>query len=352
MAALARGPLLGIPGVPAALPGPADSDKSEWTLCDDVSSGLQTIVLAGAPQLGPAISQLLSGEGLLASDGDTTYLIYDGKHARVDMNSSAITSALKVRGLRPRPIGAGLLNATAGVPDLTLPAIPDAGAPGPVQLRNLAVGTVIQVDSITTATLYVVLANGLQPLSPFAAEVLRSANSMGQAAITVVAPDAISELSVVKTLPVDQFPAERPRIVSADEQPVACSYWSRDRGDTAGRLQLLVGKQAPLATTMRAVTLVGDGQGESARAAYIPPSTGEFVQITGIEPDSTRREVLFFITDTGVRFGIPDTATAQTLGLSEPKLAPWQIIAQLPAGPMLDRQSALVAHDVVPTGTY
>jgi hypothetical protein len=60
--------------------------------------------------------------------------------------------------------------------------------------------------------------------------------------------------------------------------------------------------------------------------------------------------VLFYVTDTGVRFGIPDTATATMLGLSAPKLAPWQIVSLLPAGPMLDRQSALVAHDTLGTG--
>lgn len=347
LAALPRGPLLGIAGVPAALPGPADHDRSDWTLCDDVSAGVRTTVLSGPPQLGPATGDLGAGEALLASDGAATYLLYDGKHARITMDNTAIVAALGLRGLRPRPISDGLLNATVATPDLTAPAIPGAGGPSAVRWANVSVGTVIRVDNISTATLYVVLPDGVQKLSPFAAQVVRTAGSMGQTDPVRVPPDAIAGVPVVDQLAVDRFPAEQPRIISADDQPVACVHWARGPHDPAARLTLLVGRQVPLAAVAHPVTLVDGGHDQYADAAYIPPSTGEFVQVTGIEPDSTRREVLFYVTDTGVRFGIPDTATAAVLGLADPKPAPWQIVSRLPAGPMLDRQSALIAHDTL-----
>ncbi|WP_216897443.1 type VII secretion protein EccB [Nocardia alni] len=354
LATLPRGPLLGIAGVPAALPGPADRDRSDWTLCDDVSAGLRTTVLSGPPQLGSATREVAGDEALLASNGAATYLLYDGRHARIDMGDTAIVAALGLRGLRPRPVSDGLLNAGVATPDLTAPTIPGAGSPGPVRWANVPVGAVIRVDNINSTTLYVVLRDGVQKLTPFAAQVVRTAGSMGQADMMKVPPDAIAGVPVVHDLPVDQFPADQPRIVSADDQPVACVYWTRGRRDSAARLSLLVGTQAPLAASMHPVTLVDGGHEQYADDAYIPPSTGEYVQITGIAPDSTRREALFYVTDTGVRFGIPDTSTAAVLGLSDPKLAPWQIVSQLPSGPMLDRQSALVAHDTLgaaPGGT-
>ena len=40
-----RGPLLGIPGAPAAIPVPLGDAESGWTVCDDATS---TIVIAGA----------------------------------------------------------------------------------------------------------------------------------------------------------------------------------------------------------------------------------------------------------------------------------------------------------------
>ncbi|MFI9504259.1 type VII secretion protein EccB [Nocardia sp. NPDC052566] len=61
------------------------------------------------------------------------------------------------------------------------------------------------------------------------------------------------------------------------------------------------------------------------------------------------RDSLFYIADTGVRYGIPDLATAETLGLGrKPRLAPWQVVGQLVPGPSLIRADALVAHDVLP----
>ncbi|MEV6562783.1 type VII secretion protein EccB [Nocardia sp. NPDC051756] len=347
LSALPRGPLLGIPGAPGSLADPVERDRSEWTLCEDATAGQGGTVLAGPPQLGAQIRPAAAGEAVLATRDGATYLIYDGKHARVDMGSDAIVSALHVRGLRPRPIGTGLLNATVAAPELVVPAIPNAGEPSAVRGANLVVGSVIRVQGVNGPTPYVVLADGVQKISEFTAQVLRASNSMGLTVIPLLSPDAISGMPVLETLPVGQFPAGDLTVVAADADPVACAAWARGSEDQAARLQLLVGRQLPLADGVTPVALVA---GDGARTAYIPGGSGEFVQVTGIEPDSTRRDVLFYVTDTGVRFGIPDLATATVLGLTTPKLVPWQIISQLPGGPILDRQSALIARDVVRAG--
>jgi len=347
LSTMSRGSLLGIPGAPATLPGPS-SDRSAWTLCDDVGSGLNTTVLDGNPQLGPQLRPAAADEALLTTLDGTSYLIYDGRHARVDTANAAIESALQLRGIAPRPIEPGLLNATVSAPDLAVPAIAGAGAPSAV--HGTPIGTVISVEGEQpgSAMLYVALAGGIQTVSPFTAEVLRTANSMGRNEMTQVAPDAIRGVPLVHTLPIDQFPDQRPAIVSADTAPIACAAWARGPHDPTAQLQVLIGRQLPLPDGALPLDLVGGGTGGVANAAYVPPSTGEFVQVTGIEPDSTRRDGLYYITDTGVRFGIPDANTAAILGLSQPKLAPWQIVDQLPSGPMLDRPSALVARNTVP----
>ncbi|CAM4525376.1 type VII secretion protein EccB [Nocardia ninae] len=348
LSSLPRGPLLGIPGAPSALPGPADRGRSEWTLCEDATTGLRSTVLAGAPRLGAQMRRAAPGEAVLATHDGATYLIYDGKHARVDKNNDAIVSALpQLRALRPRPIGTGLLNASVAVPDLAVPVIPRAGEPSAVRGGEFVIGSVIRVHGVTGSAPYVVLADGVQQISEFTARVLRTANSMGLTAIPKLSPDAIRGIPVVDSLPVDQFPGDDLTIISADADPVACVSWTRADGDQAARLQVLLGSSVPLAGGAAPMTLVAS---TGANAAYLPASTGEFIQVTGIEPDSTRRDALFYVTDTGVRFGIPDMATAAVLGLTKPKLAPWQIVSQLPGGPMLDRQSALIARDIVAAG--
>ncbi|WP_281199125.1 type VII secretion protein EccB [Nocardia arthritidis] len=42
---------------------------------------------------------------------DATCLIWNKTRARVDMNEPAVTGASGIRGMTPRPIGEGLLNA-------------------------------------------------------------------------------------------------------------------------------------------------------------------------------------------------------------------------------------------------
>ncbi|QIS02308.1 type VII secretion protein EccB [Nocardia brasiliensis] len=348
LSALPRGPLLGIPGAPAALPGPAERDRSEWTLCEDISAGLRSTVLAGPARLDGQLRPAAPGEAVLVSNDGVTYLIYDGKHARVDKGNEAIVSAIpQLRALRPRPIGAGLLNASVAVPELAVPVIPRAGEPSAVRGADIPIGAVIRVQDVVGSTSYVVLAEGVQRISEFTARVLRTSNSMGLTVTPKLSPDAIKGIPVVDTLPVDQFPEDDLTVISADTDPVACVSWARAEGDHAARLRVLLGSRLPLAAGVEPMAFVASA---GASAAYLPASTGEFVQATGIEPDSSRRDGLFYITDTGVRFGIPDAATAAVLGLTQPKSAPWQIISQLPAGPMLDRQSALIARDIVAAG--
>ncbi|WP_040740416.1 type VII secretion protein EccB, partial [Nocardia tenerifensis] len=313
----------------------------------DVSAGLRSTVLAGPPRLDAQVRPAARGEAVLATHDGVTYLIYDGKHARVDTANEAIVSALpQLRAIRPRPIGTGLLNASVAVPELAVPAIPRAGEPSAVRGGEFPIGSVIRVHDVAGSTSYVVLAEGVQRISEFTARVLRTSNSMGLTVIPKLSPDAIRGIPVVDVLPLDQFPDDDLTLVSADSDPVACLSWARDEGDQAARLRMLLGTRLPLAGVEPMAFVASKG----ADAAYLPASTGEFIQATGVEPDSTRRDALFYVTDTGVRFGIPDAATATVLGLTKPKLAPWQIVSQLPGGPMLDRQSALIARDIVATG--
>ena len=55
----------------------------------------------------------------------------------------------------------------------------------------------------------------------------------------------------------------------------------------------------------------------------------------------------YLVTDTGVRFAIRDDDAAHDLGLPAPIPAPWPVLAALPSGPELSRQSASVARDTI-----
>ena len=49
-----------------------------------------------------------------------------------------------------------------------------------------------------------------------------------------------------------------------------------------------------------------------------------------------------------MRYGIPDEETGNTLSLTAPKTAPWQVVSLLVDGPVLSKQAALLEHDTLP----
>jgi hypothetical protein len=90
-----------------------------------------------------------------------------------------------------------------------------------------------------------------------------------------------------------------------------------------------------------------------ADEVWVSPDSANFVQVTGVEPSSPRNESLWWISDSGVRFGIQtagqdEQQTRSALGLEGPPTpAPWAVIRWLPAGPVLSRAAALTQHDTL-----
>lgn len=359
-----RGAMLGIPGAPTALPESGSDGKSTWALCDSVSlspggsavgsPGVDTTVIAGglSADSDAAARPVDDGEAMLVRREGTTFLLFDGKRAEIDASDSVVAQSLDLRKHQARPISAGLLNATTQVPAIEAPQIDQLGSQGPGRLSEVPVGSVVRVQGVSFEELYVVLADGVQPVSPFAADLIRNANSQGTSNITDIPPDRLVGVPVIEHLPVDQFPQRMPRILSAEDAPIGCTSWVNGEQDPAATVAVLAGRQLPLPESAKPVDLAtSDGVGDRVDAAYLPPGTGEYVQATGMGPDSARRGSLFFVGDNGIRYGVPDAGVATTLGLPEkPQLAPWPIVGQLVPGPTLSAQDALVSHDSLPAG--
>lgn len=374
---LPRGPLLGIPGAPAALPGSAQGGDSQWSLCESIelsaggsaasAAGATTTIVGGTPNLTDRIHAAAPSEALLVTRNDKTYLVYDGKRAEIDPDDSVIARALDLPAHRPRPVGTGFLGATTPVAPLKAPVIDGAGKPGPGRLADVPVGGIISVagvDGEAGPEMYVVLADGVQPVSPFTAEVIRYADSQKMSKVAAMPPDVLDRIPMVQRLPVADFPVDTPEIVAAEDGPVACVAWSKSPGtgpvkagaaegpEERASVGLLIGTRLPLPDSAEPVRLAtADSSGDRVDAVYVEPTHGEFVQVTGMEPGSPRRGSLFYIADNGIRYGVPDPATANVLGLGDtPHLAPWAIIGQLVPGPTLERSAALVSHDSLTEG--
>ncbi|MEV6062021.1 type VII secretion protein EccB [Nocardia asteroides] len=352
-----RGQLIGIPGAPTSIRYDKDGNGRPWTVCDqlkgDGSTDLSTSVLAGAPELGTKAAALEGARALLVKGRDATYLVYDGKRARVNLADRPVTVALGIADATPRPISEGLLNAIPEVLPIVSPVIANPGGVPSYSASSHRIGDVVQVFNEPNRN-YVVLHGGLQEISPLTAQIIRNNYSTTMAGTTIQSTEAANANRSTE-LKVGAYPQEAPRLVTAKDAPVSCLAWrplegATDNADGTARaaLSVLTGVALPMPDAAKLVSLAqADGSGPHADAVYIPPSTGAYVQSTGIEPDSRRKDSLFYIADTGVRFGIKDAEAAKALGLesvpAEP--APWPIIGLLAGGPSLGREDAMVAHD-------
>ncbi|MFZ2177090.1 MAG: type VII secretion protein EccB [Rhodococcus sp. (in: high G+C Gram-positive bacteria)] len=352
-----RGAVVGIPGAPSALSPGGESGETPWTVCDSVAAdghrSVATSIVVGETE-GPGNTALAGDQALLVSASEASYLMYGGKRARIDMDDPAVTRALGLEGARPRPVSRGLLNAVPEVPPLRAPVIPGAGSRPGFVLQDKVVGSVFQVVIGSDTVHYVVLRDGIQKISSAVANLILLSNSQGDTEMSSVTPDATNRIPSVDEIPVSSFPDTAPRIVDASENPVSCLTWTplRGAGETdssapAAELRLLAGRALPIPEDARTVALAqADGGADNADSVYVSPGAGGFVQATGIESTSTRRDSTFFVADTGVRFGVPDEDSSKALGVEgTPPLAPWQILGLLAPGPSLGKSAALVAHD-------
>ncbi|MGW0036547.1 type VII secretion protein EccB [Gordonia sp. NPDC003376] len=358
-----RGPLLGIPGAPGALPGSAHPGESVWTVCDrsggeSATAPVELTVIGERPETGEGVATADPDDAVLVTDGAATFLVYTvmrGDHrvpvrAAVDTDDVAVMRALGLEDHDARAISRGLLNTFPEVDPLAVPVIDRVGTPSALPVPGVRVGSVIRTVGIDDATtFFVVLPGGVQQVGEVAAEMLRLAGRDDAERVVTVAPADLTSVPHTQALPVGEFPLRPPHLVGGEESSSVCSVWSRPASDRPAETALLVGTGLPLASGARPVRVSGaDGAGPGIDQVYLRPGSGEYLQVTGDEADSPRTESLFYLSDSGVRFGIPDTGTAQVLGLGDsPHAAPWSVVSLLVAGPTLSRHAALVSHDGV-----
>ncbi|NMN96241.1 type VII secretion protein EccB [Antrihabitans stalactiti] len=355
-----RGPLVGIPGAPSALPFDRSGSGRTWTVCDavgsDGSSDLSTSVLIGDPTLGEHISDLGGGNAILVKNKDATYLVYDGKRAKVDVSgttpdSTAVIAALALEGVTPRAISPGLFNAIPEVPQIVPPKIDAAGSKPSKEIAGQNIGAVIQSTRNEKTQYYVVLRDGVQAISSVTKDLIRFTNPSGSKDVEKVEPFDINKAGVVERLDVATYPETALAVTKPDEKPVSCLSWKPVRGtdedSRSAQVSLLSGRALPIPDKSKAVKLAqADGSGEKADTVYLHPGDGAYIQATGIDPDSLRKDGTFFVADTGVRFGVPAGKDATALGFdTNPEPAPWPIVSLLAHGRTLDRESAVVAYD-------
>jgi type VII secretion protein EccB len=359
------GPMIGIPGAPDSLPI-TSSAVSAWSVCDTAAirgSGTAPVVTSIAGQLSAfgRSAAMGSAQAILATHKGATYVIWRGQRSRIDQTDRSVTFNL---GLDPGvtypiEISNALYDAMPSTEPLVLPVIPGHGTPSQ-WLPGATVGSVLETRDAngTVNGFYVLLPGGVQKITSFVADLLRTADSEGSTTPTLVAPDKLIQIPVVDVLDVDYYPSGKLEFVDTSASPVTCVGWEKQPGGPQARITIFTGRGLPVSISMddRLVHLVRDDRDANsaeAQQTLVLPGAADFVTTTSGVTTADSRESLYWLSPQGVRYGVQsDHPTLQALGL-DPRFAvqaPWPIVRTFAAGPAISRDAALVARDAVSGG--
>ncbi|WP_099024396.1 type VII secretion protein EccB [Mycolicibacterium palauense] len=355
------GPMVGIPGAPDDLKI-TGGGVSTWTVCDTAperGSGGRAVVTSIAGPLSTGRSAPMTPtQAILATHAGATYVIWDGHRSQINPADRTVTFNL---GLDPGTtypieISNALYDAMPATEPLVVPAIPDAGTPSR-WLPDSPVGTVLETQDSQgqISGFYVLLPGGVQKITSFVADLLRTADSQGATTPKLISPDKLVDIPDVSVLNVDFYPNRKLDFVDTSANPVACVAWEKQNTDRQATVQIYSGRGLPVPMSMDAhlVKLVRndrDPDSVEANQTLMLPGAANFVATTSGVVTADSRESLYWISPQGVRYGVEwDQATLQALGLDPRRAvqAPWPIVRTFAAGPAISRDSALVARDTV-----
>jgi type VII secretion protein EccB len=358
-----RGAMVGIPGAPSDLTATAPL-RSSWLVCDAVTKAfgagapepVTVTVIDGAPDLSERRRVLDKSDAVLLRYGDDVWLIRDGRRSKIDPSQRPVLLALGVPGdaiTTARPMSRALLDAIPVGAALTVPAVPNAGAPARFPSAPGPVGTVVSTPQVGGATTYsVVLADGVQQVSPVVAQILQNANGSASP-MPVVAGPALVGMPSVTTLDTSVYPDEQLHLTDTQSNPSTCWWWQRADGEPKATTSVVSGPTIPVPADKagQVVQMVkADKAGGQADRVFFGPDYSNYVISTGNDPSAATAEALWWVSESGVRFGVDrDQETLRALGFgTPPRPAPWAVLRLLADGPMLSRADALVRHDTLP----
>ncbi|MBY6436072.1 type VII secretion protein EccB [Rhodococcus kroppenstedtii] len=340
-----RGAAVGIVDAPHSIA--VRTDATVWSVCDrgatSSEAGATTVGVTADPTDPNTPGPRQSGGAVLWQRDGITYLLHDGVRSRLDPADTVLMRALGLDDAQPVRVSAALLDSVPESRPLEVPRIDGVGTPVAYALGDRRVGSVVTVDLGDRSRHYVALADGIQAVGPAVAQVLRFSDSAGRVGLDAIAPDVIARAPrTERPLDVSAFPEAPPQLAAVGN---VCAAWS---SPAAGPVVVTTGDDVPAGRPDAVVQPGADGGGDAVDRVELGAGAGVYVIATDPLVAETRRDGRFYVSDTGVRYGVPTDDDASALGLGEPVPVPWSMIARLPAGPTLDADAARRTHDGPP----
>lgn len=357
------GPILGIQGAPDDLTVRTPGDTG-WALCDRLGSqGSQVVpkvtVIDGLADLGDWAHTIDSPQVALMTYAGATFLVTDGHRSEIDLADKPVTLALglPVGNLHPVAMSRALYEALTPTAPVRVPAIPTPGGPVSYSTADLPLvsGSVMRVSDVTgDPQFFVALPAGVQRVPQTVATMIINAAVVPGAQVIQAKSAALTGAPQAVGFDISVYPRGLVQLLDKAAEPVTCVTWRKTNGEPQAQVSTISGRRLPIPVgdERRVVPFISAGV-NTANQVYVSLGSANFVQVTGVQPDSVRGESLWFIGNNGVRFGVPSTGgggedqSRQALGLKAdtPTPAPWSVIKWLPAGPALSKSAAMAQHD-------
>ena len=351
-----RGPRLGIPDAPDALPGKDRLLGGDWSLCStpasDVAGGRveESVLLAGAA---PDGGRALRDDALLVrlAESADRYLVWRGHRHRLD--DFAVTgTGLALTAQQWARVGRAWLDVLPeGRPISPIP-VADAGKPSTAVpgRDDLRIGALLQVLTASGMTQYYLAAKDvLVPITELQYDVQR-AYAPTRKAYQDGEPTALPLSSSLATTanrreppdPADRtdgdVPAALPRIARLrDGKSTVCAGFAPG----ASTPRLVVDAGPPPADPLSVTT--GRSPEGTPLADRVVVRPGWAAVVEAMPSAKAQVGTLTLVTDTGRRYPLVSQEVLATLGYGDvrPVRLPGGLVSRLPAGPALDPAAAV-----------
>lgn len=329
LANFARGPLIGIPGLPQPLPDPSLLVRQPWSVCTvqrtTLVTGTHTVTaLAG----GISVSGRRLGSGALVVRAlGQDWVVWNGQRMAIQQGLLAALRATQSVVQVPSV----WLDALPQGPAFAPPAIPDLGqtVTGPAG-TPVKVGQVFQVNAVAGPQYYVMLDDGLAPITQMQAQLIDF--KLGAPGRVTLSPSKVSgDLSAAR-VPGGGLPASIPAVTAPRPAAPLCVVYSGEGSSLARRVE--IGGHMPQGGVPTSAP------GDVDQVALPPDAAALVGDDPGTGPDPG--VISYFLVADGRRFALASTRVAGVLGyrLSQAVLLPAGVVHLIPAGPVLDPAQA------------
>jgi type VII secretion protein EccB len=336
LASVPRGTTFGIEGAPDSLPGNDKRVALPWSICvlpgvDNSGHAVSSVALAVGSQ--PSGGRDLNNDAMLVTDSKvgTTYLVWKGRRYQV-LPASKVVPAL-FGAVTPVPVGTAWLNSLVVGVDIA-PVAGGGGQSRAIPGRND--GDVLAAQTGSGVQYYVVLDDGLSPITPLQEVVTDAVNQASPIQV---------QLSVVDNAPKSGRASQRtdadpPATVPQLDTPGANDTICAATGDAATPPSVSFGGTVPGLDAAPPTPGVSPTGEPLADRVLVP--AGRVCVVRVLPASASLAGYYFVVTDLGIKYPVPSAEALGYLGYSSLQATevPAGLVNRIPTGPTLDPDAA------------